>query len=240
MAILPNVTTALVGGRRTTGAHQHLQDATHTHRARRKRRLGANRTSDSAAAPGAAGVHPLPPETEAPARQSPHTIDRTTPERGTVQTAPTPTAGLAAALAATHPFAKGEEIHPASWRRAGSPAPGSGRSRTTDPVPRRPATTAAPRGPVAAVAAATAATVAAEATAAATTEATAGAGVEAGAGAGAGVAAGAAPAATTVTTAAAATTAPASERNAAQKGKQKNKQRRSSKLLCSGSVIMYF
>lgn len=42
-------------------------------------------------------------------------------ERETVRTALTPTAGLAAALAATRPFAKGEEIHPASWRRAGSP-----------------------------------------------------------------------------------------------------------------------
>lgn len=42
-------------------------------------------------------------------------------ERGTALTAPTPTAELAAAHAATRPFAKEEEIRPASWRLAGSP-----------------------------------------------------------------------------------------------------------------------
>lgn len=86
VGILPSATAGLVGGRHTTGAHQHLQDATHTHQAGRKRRVGANRTSDSAAAPGAAGVHRQPPETEAPARPSPHTTDRTTPGKTTTTT----------------------------------------------------------------------------------------------------------------------------------------------------------
>lgn len=163
------------------------------------------------------GVRPrtLRPETEAPARPSPHTTDRTTPERGTALTALTPTVELAAAHAATRPFVKGEEIHPVSWKLAGSPVLGSGRSRTTGPVLPRPATTAARLGPAAAIAAATAATVAAGVTAGVTAGATAGAGAGAGAGAaaraGAGAAAGVAPAVTTVTTAAAAMTAPASE-----------------------------
>lgn len=80
-ATRPSVTTAPVGVRHTTGAHRRLRDATHTRRAGRKRSPGAKPTSDSAAAPGAAGVrrHAPPPETEAPARPSPHTPDRTTP-----------------------------------------------------------------------------------------------------------------------------------------------------------------
>lgn len=41
--------------------------------------------------------------------------------RGTARAARTPTAELGAARAATHPFAKEGEIHPASWRPAGSP-----------------------------------------------------------------------------------------------------------------------
>lgn len=149
---LPSATTAPVEVRRTTGARQHLLDDTRTHQAGRKRRHGANPTSDSAAAPGAAGgrPHTLRLETEAPARPSPHTTDRTTPgetpfslfhfsgrlyshfvltpggflccaERGTAPTALTRTVELAAAHAATHPFVKGEEIHPASWKLAGSP-----------------------------------------------------------------------------------------------------------------------
>lgn len=82
---------------------------------------------------------------------------------------------------------------------------GSGRYRTTGPVPRRPATTAARPSP----AAATAATAAAGATAEAGAGAAAAAAARVEAGAGARVA----PAATTATTAAAATTAPASERD---------------------------
>lgn len=38
-----------------------------------------------------------------------------------MRTTPTQTAEPAAARAATHPSAKEEEIHPASWRLAGSP-----------------------------------------------------------------------------------------------------------------------
>lgn len=81
VATLPSATAARVGVKQTTGARRHLQDGTHTRRAGRKRSLGANPTSDSAAAPGAAGAHPRtrPPETGAPARPSPRTTDRTPP-----------------------------------------------------------------------------------------------------------------------------------------------------------------
>lgn len=122
------------------------------------------------------------------------------------------------------------------------PVLGSGRSRTFGPVPLRPATTAARRGPATAVAAATAATAAAEATAEATTGATAGAGAGAGVGAGAragaGAAAGVTPAVTTVTTAAAATTAPASE-HYRQLGRGTNRGAVLVNVLCSTSVMMY-
>lgn len=208
MATLPRGTTDPVGVRHATGARLHLQGGNRTRQATKS---GARQTSDSAAAPGAAGVHPrpLPPETEAPARPSPHTTDRTPRETGRVLTALTPTAELAAAHAATHLSAKEEEIPPASWRLVGSPALGSGRSHTTGPVLHLPAMTAARHDPAAATAAATAATAAAEATVGATAGVGAGAGATAGvaARAGAGVAAGAAPTATTATTAAAATAA---------------------------------
>lgn len=118
------------------------------------------------------------------------------------------------------------------------PVLGSGRSRTFGPVPLRPATTAARRGPATAVAAATAATAAAEATAGATAGAGAGAGVGAGARAGAGAAAGVTPAVTTVTTAAAATTAPASE-HYRQLGRGTNRGAVLVNVLCSTSVMMY-
>lgn len=220
VAILPSGTTAPLEVKRITGAHQHLQDATHTRQAGRKRSLEASQTFDSAAAPGAAAAlhRAPPPETEVPARPSPPTTDKTTPERGTVPTAPTLTAELAAAHAATHPFAKEEEIPPASWRLAGSPVLGSGRSHTTVPVPPRPAPTAARRGPAAAGAAATAATAAAGAAATAGAAVGAGAGVGAAARAGAGAAAGVDHAATTATTAAAATAALDSDRKRRYRG----------------------
>lgn len=80
VATLPSAITAPVGVRHTTGASLHPRDATRTRRAGRKRRR-AKPTSASAAAPGAAGARPRarPPETEAPARPSPPTTDRTTP-----------------------------------------------------------------------------------------------------------------------------------------------------------------
>lgn len=150
VATHPSVTIAPVGVRRTTGARLRLRGTTRTRQAGRKRSLGAKPTSDSAAAPGAAGVRPHapPPETEAPARPSPPTPDRTIPgessstltfcshslyltltsctllspaERETARTAPTPTAEPAAAHAATRPFANEEETRPALWRLAGSP-----------------------------------------------------------------------------------------------------------------------
>lgn len=81
VATHPSVTTAPVGVRHTTGARRHPPGTTRTRQAGRKRSLGAKPTSDSAAAPGAAGVRPHapPPETGAPARPSPPTPDRTIP-----------------------------------------------------------------------------------------------------------------------------------------------------------------
>lgn len=111
-------TTALVEASHTTTANHHRQDTTE-----RRRSPGASRTSDSAAARGAVAARhrALPPGIEAPAKPSPHTPDRTTPGRGTVQTALTRTTELDVALEASRPFAKGEETPPASWRHAGSP-----------------------------------------------------------------------------------------------------------------------
>lgn len=81
VATHPSATIAPVGVRRTTGARLRLRGTTRTRQAGRKRSLGAKPTSASAAAPGAVGAHPhaLPPETEAPARPSPPTPDRTIP-----------------------------------------------------------------------------------------------------------------------------------------------------------------
>lgn len=127
-------------------------------------------------------------------------------------------------------------VNTPSCSASSPPALGSGRSHTSGPVPRRPATTAARHGP----ATATVATAAAEATAGATTGATAGAGAGVGAAAraGAGAAAGVAPAVTTVTTAAAATTAPASE-HYRQLGRGTNRGAVLVNVLCSASVMMY-
>lgn len=75
VATLPRDTTNPVGVRHATGAHQRLQGT------RQPTKSGASQTSDSAAAPGAAGVHPrlLLPKTEDPARPSPRTIGKTPP-----------------------------------------------------------------------------------------------------------------------------------------------------------------
>lgn len=81
VATLPSATTAQVGGKHITGAHPHLQGDTRTHRAGKRTSRGTKPTSGSAAAPGAAAIHPHTPcpETEAPARPSPRTTNRTTP-----------------------------------------------------------------------------------------------------------------------------------------------------------------
>lgn len=119
-----------------------------------------------------------------------------------------------------------------------TPVPESGPSRTSGPVPRRPATTAVLRGPAGATAATAAAEATAGATAGAGAEAGAGAGVGAAARAGAGAAAGAAPAVTTVTTAAAAMTAPASEPSR-RLGRGTDRGAVLVNLLRSTSVMMY-
>lgn len=147
VATHPNATAAQAGVRRITGAPRGLQDTIHTHQEERTESPGAKPTSASAAAPVAAAARPhaQPPETKAPARSNPPTADRTCPgeasrlssafvhpavmwrwfvghtERGTALTAQTLTAEHAAAHAATHPYEREEETHPASWRLAGSP-----------------------------------------------------------------------------------------------------------------------
>lgn len=181
-------TTAL-GVARHTGVSLPLRDDTPLGRRGRSPAAGA---CGRGAAPGAAHTPrpALPPGAEGPARTSPHT-DRITPGRGTVRTAPTQTAEHDAAHGATHPFAKGDETRPVSWKHAGSPVLVRGPSRTTGPARPRRAPPAA--RPAAAAVAATAAAAAAGATA------------------GAGVAAAVAHARTTATTATAATKARASE-----------------------------
>lgn len=171
-------TTVRVEGSLTTAASLPHQDA--THRGRRRRSPGANRTCASAAAHGAVGAHrpALSPEIEVPAKLSPHTLDRTTPGRGTVQTALTQTLELDAAHEVIHPFAKEEETPPASWRHAGSPVLENVPSRTTVPVHPHPAMTAVRPDQVTAAVGATAATVAAAVGAGATVAAGAGAGVD--------------------------------------------------------------
>lgn len=80
VATLPSVTTTPVGLKHTIGARQHLHE-TRIHQSGRRRNRGTNPTSGRAAAPGAAGIRPHTPrpETEAPARPSPHITNRTTP-----------------------------------------------------------------------------------------------------------------------------------------------------------------
>lgn len=181
--------TTVRGVARHTAASLHPQDATLLGRRERSPAAGA---SGRGAAPGAAHAHhpALPPGAEGKARISLHT-DRTTPGNGTALTARTQTVEHAAAHAATHPFAKGDETRPVSWRHEGSPVPVSAPSRTTDPAHPHPAPPAA--RPAAAAVAATAVAAAAGATA------------------GAGAAAGVGRAHATATTATAATTARDSE-----------------------------